>query len=120
MIDITLSVGFPSASAATHVPASFLSFPRFALVGGAGSFGVADLSSALFADVNASNSPPINSPRSIVVPPRVEWVAPFRANGKRTYLMSRTAPGEIDNGGRDSQIFPKCSWEHRFCAEPCR
>src|SRR5262245_24340050 len=75
MIEATWSVGLPSLSATSQVPASCFNFSRAALVGGVGSLGVALSPAGLAAEsvrVRMVSRPPARIRRTIVVPPYVE------------------------------------------------
>src|SRR3954449_10450061 len=69
MIDMTWSVGLPSLSAASHVPASFFIFSRPALVGGGGSL-TPGLSPPKLACERVNSSPHNTNRRTIFVPPQ--------------------------------------------------
>src|SRR6185369_547422 len=77
MMDAIWSVGLPSLSAISHVPARFFIFSRAAFVGGAGSCGP-DLSPPWLAaerlSIRIVNISPARNRRFIVVPPTTENV----------------------------------------------
>jgi hypothetical protein len=79
-----VSVGLPSLSATTHVPASFFSFSRPALVGAGGNFGVADLSSARLIGAMLKSNPHKTNPRNMFESPHRWGVDAFPANADRT------------------------------------
>src|ERR1700750_2336736 len=83
--DATWSVGLPSLSATSQVPASFFSFSRLALLGGVGSF----LSPPwlVSATVNIRATSPLHARiRRIVVPP--QWIF-RRETASRHSLVER-------------------------------
>ena len=101
MIDATWSVGLPSLSAASHVPASFFIFSRPALVGGGGS-----LSPGL-------SPPKLATRKGQQQPAQYESSHHFRFSSKRdrvdtfvetddlTPLFSRTTIARIDRKARN-------------------
>src|SRR5947209_17804705 len=91
MIDTIWSVGLPSLSAASHVPASFFIFSRPALVRGAGSL-APGVSPPKLACERVSSSPHNTNRRTILVPPQkaialIRWLR----------LVSHATPLSIDN-----------------------
>src|SRR5262245_54343084 len=104
MIETTWSVGLPSLSAATQVPASFLSFSSAALLGSDGNL-VVDFSSARIIGERDRKNPDSTSTRSIVAPPHGYGVDPLSANEHHTLTMKSNGGAGNRQSGTDFWIF---------------
>src|SRR5262245_30401506 len=103
MMDAIWSVGLPSLSASSQVPASFFIFSKAALVGGVGNLGVVLSSAPLvgeLARIHTVNSPLVRSGRTIVVLSFICVCQRLVAEQSLTTPPGRTATGRIDRNGK--------------------